>query len=574
MAPSETGPTGQPAAARHPRHAQMFPTLSAAEIARISRFGRQVAFDDGDYLFRAGEAAAGMMVILRGQVSVTARDGLGHLAPIAEQGPGQFLAETGQLAGSRSLLDVRAEGPVEALLIVAEDVRALIVAEADLGERIVRALILRTVSLLESGATGPVLVGAEQGRDMVRLREFLRRNVVPHHVLDPARSAEAAELLALHAARPDDQPLVVTPGGAVLRNPSELDLARAMGMGQRRSAGQVHDVAVVGAGPSGLATAVYGCSEGLSMAILDARSHGGQAGASARIENYFGFPTGITGAALVGRAYVQAQKFGAEILIPAQVERLDCDRDDGLFALVLRGDAPVLARSIVVASGARYRRPRIEGLERFEGSGVWYWASASETRLCSGEEVIVVGGGNSAGQAAVYLSGHVRRVRMMIRGPGLAQSMSRYLIDRIAAVPNIELMTQTEVVALEGGDALEAVTWRGGDGRETRAPIRHLFIFAGADPATDWLADCGVTLDKAGFVRTGYAWPGCGAGGALQTAVPGIFAVGDVRSGSVKRVGSAIGEGAQVCAALHVYLSARSRAAPEPQLATANGVGP
>jgi thioredoxin reductase (NADPH) len=566
MAPPGFDPvTAAPLGARHPRHDQMFPVLTGAEIARIRRFGRDVGYGDGDYLFQAGELAPGMLVILGGQVSITARDGLGHVAPIAEQGPGQFVAETGQLTNSQSLVDARAEGPVEALLIDPDRVRALIVAEADLGERIVRALILRTVALLQSGATGPVLVGPAEGRDMARLREFLRRNKVPNQLLDPADSAEARELVALHAAAGADLPLVVAPVGAVLRNPTNLDLGRRLGMTARRSAGEVYDVAVVGAGPAGLATAVYATSEGLSVVVLDARSHGGQAGASARIENYFGFPTGISGAALVGRAYVQAQKFGAEILVPAQVARLDCGRGDGVFGLELDGDAPVRARSVVVASGARYRRPRIDGLERFEGNGVWYWASASETRLCSGEEVIVIGGGNSAGQAAVYLSAHVRQVKMMIRGPGLAQSMSRYLIDRIEATPNIELMTGTEVTGLEGDEALRVVEWRRRDGETDRAPIRHLFIFAGADPATEWLSSCGVTLDRAGFVTTGHAWQGCSDAGVLQTAVPGVFAVGDVRAGSVKRVGSAIGEGAQVCAALHGYLAAQARALGESQ---------
>ncbi|MGV8985327.1 MAG: FAD-dependent oxidoreductase [Cypionkella sp.] len=547
--PSHSAPA---APAQNPRYAQMFPVLNAAEIDRLRRFGRCITFADGEWLFRAGEPMLGMFILLSGQVTVTTRDGLGHVRPVVEQGPGQFLGETGQLSQRSALVDGRAEGPVEALLIAPERLRALIVAEAELGERIMRALILRTVGLLQNGATGPALIGPAEGRAMNGLREFLRRNAIPHHVIEPADVPEAAELVSRHAQSPADLPLVVCPDGSILRNPTEQALARSLGMGVRRQAGRIYDVAIVGAGPAGLATAVYSGSEGLSVAVLDARSYGGQAGASARIENYFGFPTGISGLALAGRAFVQAQKFGVEMLIPSKVAHLDCNRDDGLLALEIENDAPVLARSVVVASGARYRRPAIAELSRFEGCGVWYWASASEIRLCAGEEVIVVGGGNSAGQAAVHLSGHVRRVRMMVRGPGLAQSMSRYLIDRIEATGNVEVMTGTEIVALEGAEALSKVRWSC-DGTAAEGAVRHLFIFAGADPATDWLATCGVGLDAAGFVVTGAT---CGTGTEpLQTAVPGVFAVGDARSGSVKRVGAAIGEGAQVSAMLHRYLS-------------------
>jgi len=543
-----------PAGPRHPRHDQMFPVLTAAEVARLRRFGRRVRFDDGDMLLRAGAAAPGMMVILKGRVALSARDGLDRVAPIETHGPGQFLAGTGQLAASRSLVDARAMGPVRALLVDPVQLRRLVVVEADLGERIIRALILRSVSLFQSDAAGVVLIGREDTRLMADLREFLRRNHFPHSVLDPAASGEAGRLLALHGAGPERQPLVFTPGGTLLLAPSTCALARALGLGGRRTAERVYDVAIVGAGPAGLATAVYGASEGLGTALLDARSHGGQAGASARIENCFGFPTGITGAALVGRAWVQAQKFGADMLIPTAVAGLDCRRPDRLFALKVPDEAPVLARSVVIASGAGYRRPRIADLDRFEGNGVWYWASARETRLCAGEDVIIVGGGNSAGQAAVYLAAHVRRVVMMIRGEGLAASMSRYLIDRIEATAGIEVRTGCEVLALHGGAALREVEWRDSSGRRHRTAIRHLFVFAGADPATGWLAECGVALDPWGFVRTGFTHRGRSETAGMHTSVPGVFAVGDVRAGSIKRIGSAIGEGAQVCAALHAWL--------------------
>jgi thioredoxin reductase (NADPH) len=345
----------------------------------------------------------------------------------------------------------------------------------------------------------------------------------------------------------------------VLRNPGESELARALGMIGGPAGNKVYDAAIVGCGPAGLATAVYAASEGLSVVVLDARSFGGQAGASARIENYLGFPTGISGQALAGRAFTQAQKFGADIMIPMAAKSLDCARADGAFALALDGGDLVRARSVVVASGARYRRPEIENLDKFEGRGVWYWASPIEARLCAEQEVALVGGGNSAGQAAVFLSGHARKVHMMIRGGGLGASMSRYLIERIEATPNIELVFNSEVVGLEGPEdgPLERVRWRSRlSVEQSTLEIRNLFLFAGADPATGWLDGCGVTLDRGGFVVTG-AQSEQNLGRPvppLETSVPGVFAVGDVRSGSVKRVGGAIGEGAQVVAALHGFL--------------------
>jgi len=326
----------------------------------------------------------------------------------------------------------------------------------------------------------------------------------------------------------------------------------------------VFDVAVVGSGPAGLSTAVYGASEGLSVAVCDARAFGGQAGASARIENYLGFPTGISGLALTARAFNQAQKFGAEMMIPVEVTALDCSRGDGAFGLKLDNGEVLRARAIVVASGARYRRPEIANLADFEGRGVWYWASPIEARLCAEQEVVLVGGGNSAGQAAVFLSGHARKVHMVIRGGGLGASMSRYLIERIEATPNIDLLFNAEVIALEGGEdgSLARVRWRsrlGGD--DNRFDVRNLFLFVGADPATGWLDGCGVTVDRGGFVVTG-AQSEQNQGRTvpqLETSVPGVFAVGDVRSGSVKRVGGAIGEGAQVVAALHGFLGDAQR---------------
>jgi thioredoxin reductase (NADPH) len=547
-----------------PRHEQTFPTLTSQEIGRVRRFGEPRHYNDGEVLFETGKPGPGMFVLLSGHVAISQRDGLGHVTPIIDQGPGQFLAEIGQLSGRVALVDGYAEGDVETLLIPPERLRALLVAEADLGERIMRALILRRVSLIRGGAGGPVLIGPSNSRGVIRLQGFLTRNGYPHHLLDPVSDHDAAELIARYSPSPTDLPLVVSADGTVLRNPGESDLARAMGMVRAVAKDKVYDVAVVGSGPAGLSTAVYAASEGLSVAVCDARAFGGQAGASARIENYLGFPTGISGLALTARAFNQAQKFGAEMMIPVTVNALDCSRADGSFGLKLEDGDLLRARSIVVASGARYRRPKIENLADFEGRGVWYWASPIEARLCAEQEVVLVGGGNSAGQAAVFLSDHARKVHMVIRGGGLGASMSRYLIERIEAAANIELVFNTEVVALEGTEdaSLERVRWRSRlSGEDSTTDIRNLFLFVGADPATGWLDGCGVMVDRGGFVVTGAQ---CRKGegqpvSALQTSVPGVFAVGDVRSGSVKRVGGAIGEGAQVVAALHDFLGGTAK---------------
>jgi thioredoxin reductase (NADPH) len=554
---------GTPATA-FPRHEQTFPSLTSAEIARMRRFGDLRTYKDGECLFQTGKPGPGMFVVLSGNVAITQRDGLGHVTPVIDQGPGQFLAEIGQLSGRVALVDGHAKGNVEALLIPPEKLRALLVAEADLGERIMRALILRRVNLIQAGVGGPVLIGSSNSTSVAGLQNFLIRNGYPHHLLDPEKDHDAAEMIARYSPSPSDWPLVVTIDGTVLRNPGESQLARALGMIGGPRGNKIYDVAIVGCGPAGLATAVYAASEGLAVVVLDSRAFGGQAGASARIENYLGFPTGISGQALAGRAFTQAQKFGADVMIPMGAKSLDCTRKDGVFTLSLDCGDELRSRAVVVASGARYRRPGIENLAEFEGRGVWYWASPVEARLCADQEVALVGGGNSAGQAAVFLSGHARKVLMIIRGGGLAASMSRYLIERIEATPNIELMFNAEVVALSGDDrSLERVRWKSRlSGEEETADVRNLFLFVGADPATGWLEGCGVTLDRGGFVVTG-AQSELNLGrpiSALETSVPGVFAVGDVRSGSVKRVGGAIGEGAQVVAALHGFLGDAAKA--------------
>ncbi|HEY1782779.1 MAG TPA: FAD-dependent oxidoreductase [Roseiarcus sp.] len=544
--------------AHGPRYQETFPVLTAQEVDRLRRYGSLRKYADGEKLVEAGKISPGMFVVLKGLVAITQRDGLGHVTPIVQQGVGQFLADVGQLSTRATFVDAMAVGDVETLVIPTEGLRALLVAEAELGERIMRALILRRVAHLQSGAAGAVLIGSAGAADVIRLDGFLTRNGYPHHLLDPARDLEAKEVISRYADIAGGLPLVVCPDGTVLGNPSEQTLSRQIGLTATLRPNFVYDVAVVGAGPAGLSTAVYGSSEGLSVAVLDARAFGGQAGASARIENYFGFPTGISGQALTARAFIQAQKFGADVMIPVAVKTLDCARVNGAFVLEAEGGERLQARTVVVASGARYRRLALADIARFEGRGVWYWASQIEAGLCAGEEVVLVGGGNSAGQAAVFLSGHASRVRMMVRGPSLAESMSRYLIDRIAATPNIDLMTETELIALNGspGGGIEAVRWRDHRaGNEAEAPARNVFLFIGADPATEWLQGC-VALDKAGFVTTGMAPANrASALSPLESSVPGVFAVGDVRSGSVKRVGGAIGEGAAVVAAIHKSLA-------------------
>jgi thioredoxin reductase (NADPH) len=403
---------------------------------------------------------------------------------------------------------------------------------------------------------------------MVRLQNFLARNGYPHQTLGPDEDADAKALIERYAPEPSDLPLAVCADGTVLKNPSTTTLARCLGMVTCDAPDRTYDVAIVGAGPAGLATAVYAASEGLSVIMFDANAFGGQAGASARIENYLGFPTGISGQALTARAFVQAQKFGTEAAIPMEVTGLDCGITP--FSLRLASGRSIKAQAVVVAAGARYRRPAISRLQDFEGRGIWYWASPIEARMCRREEIALVGGGNSAGQAAVFLSGFAAKIFMLVRAESLAASMSRYLIDRIEARPNIELLCQTEIVALAGTPQgrLERVRWRHAPtGLETDKAIRNVFLFIGADPATSWLRDCDVGLDGKGFVLTGSQakWPeGNGRRPLpLESNVPGVFAVGDVRSGSVKRVGGGIGEGAAVVAQLHSYLAEnRSQQAP------------
>ena len=538
------------------RREQIFPVLAMAEIDRLRRFGEPRRFAKGEFLVRTGEPTPGMFVFLAGDVRVAPHDRPDE--PIVIYHPGHFLGELAQLSGRPALTDAEALSDVDAILISPQHLRELIVAEAETGEKMMRALILRRVGLLERNVGGPIIVGRADNRDVLRLENFLARNGHPHQRLDPDTDNCAKTLVERFQIKPAELPIVVCPGGEMLRNPSENQLARCLGLTHALDGMKIYDVAIVGSGPAGLAAAVYAASEGLSAIVLDCRAFGGQAGASARIENYLGFPTGITGLALMARAYNQAQKFGAEMAIPEEVSCVHEDMSGSTrnYVLTLKGDQTIKARTVVVASGAEYRRLDVANLSEFEGAHVHYWASPLEAQLSAGQEVALVGAGNSAGQAAVYLSSHAAKVWMIVRGKNLEATMSRYLCDRIAAQPNIEVLTQTEVVALSGGNGmLEKVSWRDRrNGAEQTRDIRHLFLLIGAAPNTDWLALSDVRRDEKNFIcAEPFASPG---GFPFQTNRPGIFAIGDVRSGSVKRVAASVGEGAQVVAAIHAYLAA------------------
>jgi thioredoxin reductase (NADPH) len=513
-------------------------------------------------LVRAGEAGHGLYLILSGEVEISQSSEVGTKSVIVVHHKGSFMGELAQLAGRPSLVDATALSDVEALAIPPERLRALLIAEAELGERIMRALILRRVGLIETGAGGPVIIGRANDGNVLRLINFLNRNGHPCQQLDPDGDSCARTLIERFHVEPEQLPIVLCPNGRLLHNPSEYALARCIGLVGPIDPDRLFDLVVIGAGPAGLATAVYAGSEGLSVLALDCRAFGGQAGASARIENYLGFPTGISGMALMGRAFSQAQKFGVEMAIPDEVVRLECGNDP--LRLTLGTGERVQARAAVIATGANYRRLDLPGLDAFEGSCVHYWASPLEARLCADEEVALVGGGNSAGQAVVFLAGQAKRVTMIVRKP-LAASMSAYLIERIEALANVEVVTGAEIAALEGENgALKAIVWRDlASGAETRRAVRQLFSFIGAEPNTLWLAKSGLELDPRGFVCTG-----ADAGSdrlPLETSRRGVFAIGDVRAGSVKRVAAAVGDGAQVVAAIHAYFAAAPAEQPAAQ---------
>ena len=540
------------------RHHQMFPVLDTAQIETAKRFagGAAKAFAADEQIYAIGETNAPAWLVLQGTIDVVRRDGLSHEAAITTHGPGQLTGEINQLSGRPSIAGGRAGAQgCTALPFDAAHLRALMVGSADVGEIVMRALILRRVGLIEEGGAGSILIGTPGGADIVRIQGFLTRSGYPNLVLDASADEEGRALVERIGVLPHELPLMVCPNGTILRRPSDAEVATCLGMIPDLDPAMLYDVAIVGAGPAGLAAAVYAASEGLSAIVIETRAMGGQAGASSRIENYLGFPTGISGQALAGRAFNKALKFGAEMAIPLEVLRLDCGADGtpgDPIALALSGDRRVRARTVVVASGARYRRPDIPDLEMFEGNGISYWASPIEAKLCAGEEVALVGGGNSAGQAVVFLAARVAHLHLIVRRP-LAETMSRYLIDRIAALANVTVHVGVEIAGLEGDRAsgLAAATFRNrADGSTSRCEMRHLFLFIGADPNAGWLQGCVDTDDK-GFVTTGTsALP-------LETSLPGVFAIGDVRAGSTKRVAAAVGEGAAVVAQIHGKLAGR-----------------
>lgn len=530
---------------------QAFPKLSAVDVKLLRRFasGPDRRFDAGETIYRIGDRDVPVWIVVEGEIVVERKDGIEHTAKVTTHEAGGFTGEINQLSGRGSIAGAKA-GPQGCTVfpLDALHLRSLIIGSADVGELVMRALILRRVNLIGEGAAGTILIGDTHDADIVRLQEFLTRSGYPNAVFDASREAEGRSVLEKLGIGPEERPLVVCPDGTVLRRPSNAELAACLGLERPLDPDKVYDVAIIGAGPAGLAAAVYGASEGLSVLVVDGRVMGGQAGASARIENYLGFPTGISGQALAGRAFNQAIKFGAEISIPSEVSRLVCEEVP--LSLEMSEGNRVRARTIVIASGARYRRPDVPGLAAFEGRGVYYWASPVEARLCAGEEIALIGGGNSAGQAIVFLAPKVRRLHLFVRRE-LAETMSHYLIERIAALDNVEIHVGTELAGLEGSadEGLTAATFRSDtDGTAIRLRLSHLFLFIGADPNADWARDC-VTTDEKGFVVTGRgSLP-------LETNVPGIFAIGDVRAGSTKRVAAAVGEGAAVISQIHAALA-------------------
>ncbi|WP_395397735.1 FAD-dependent oxidoreductase [Novosphingobium sp. BL-8A] len=538
------------------RKHQMFPVLTPLQVESARRFasGPERRFEPGEAVYGIGEVNAPSWMVVSGSIDVIRRHGLNEEIAVTTYETGQFSGDVNALAGRPSIAGGRAgSGGCVALPFDAPHLRALMIGSAELGELFMRALILRRVELLEDASSGTILIGIPTSPDLLRLQGFLARSGFPNLVLDLTTDRDGKALVERVGVTPQELPLVVCPNGTLLRNPSDLELACCLGMMPKLEDDAIFDVAIVGAGPAGLAAAVYAASEGLSVIVLDERSTGGQAGASARIENYLGFPTGISGRALAGRAFSQALKFGAEVGVPLRVERLDCA--NGQLRLELAGGQRLQARSIVVASGASYRRPNIPNLAEFEGNGVSYWASPIEARLCAGEEIALVGGGNSAGQAIAFLAPQVERLHLVVRRP-LAETMSRYLIDRIAALPNVEIYAGSEVVALDGcaRTGISSASFRNmSDGSVAAIPVRHLFLFIGATPNAGWL-DERVDRDDNGFVITGAgAFP-------LETTVPGVFAIGDVRAGSTKRVAAAVGEGAAVVAQIHAMLAKQTAA--------------
>ena len=540
---------------------KVFPSLSAAQIERVASRGKKRAVKAGEVLYEQGAANVPFFVLLSAELEAFRPTQLGKRL-IELRGRGQFTGEINALTGRRALLQISVTKSGDVVELDRQGLLGLVQGDAEIGEIIMRAFILRRVGLVTSGIGDVVLVGSAHSAGTLRIKEFLMRNGHPYAYVDLERDSEVEQLMTAFKIATNDIPVVICAGKTVLRNPSNREIAECLGFNESIDETHVRDLVVIGAGPSGLASAVYGASEGLDVLVIETNAPGGQAGSSSRIENYLGFPTGVSGQELAGRAFTQAEKFGAELVID-RVVRLHCE--SGPYCITLESGTNVSARTIVIASGAEYRRPPIENLQRFEGAGVYYAATFVEAQLCANDDVVVVGGGNSAGQAAVYLSGTARKVHIVVRSDGFAQSMSRYLSRRIEETPNIEVHARSEIVAFDGATHLESIRLR--DQRDDtlrELSIQHVFMMTGAAPNTAWLAGC-VALDDNGFVKTGPEltpddlaathWTLARAPYLFETNLPGVFAVGDVRSGSVKRVASAVGEGSIGISFVHQALA-------------------
>jgi thioredoxin reductase (NADPH) len=539
---------------------KIFPKLTPAQIGRIEPHGRLRAVRRGEVLVEQGDTSVPFFVVIKGELEIVRPFGT-HETLVTVHSTGQFTGEVNTLSGRKSVFRVRATEPGEVIELKHQQMLTLVQTDAELGGILMRAFILRRVELIAAGVGDIVLIGSTHSAGTLRIKEFLMRNGHPYSYIDLDRDSDVQNMLDSFQISVSEIPVLICRGQLVLRDPSNQQIADCLGFNQSIDQTQVRDLVVIGAGPSGLAAAVYGASEGLDVLVLETSSPGGQAGSSSRIENYLGFPTGISGQELASRAYLQAQKFGAEILI-TKATRLICDRKP--YVIEVESGGRISARTIVIATGAQYRKLPLENLSRFEGTGVYYAATSVEEKLCEGDEVIVVGGGNSAGQAAVFLAQTTKRVHMLVRSNSLGGSMSRYLISRIENSPGIVFRPHIEIVALEGGDSLDSVYWRNNEtGQTEKHEISHVFVMTGADPNTKWLNGC-LALDSKGFIKTGpdllsenqssVNWPIMRQPYLLETSSPGVFAVGDVRGGSIKRVASAVGEGSIAISFVHEVL--------------------
>lgn len=543
-----------------PRAEQMFPMLTAEQIDRVSTHGRARHFERGAVLLESGEEHPRIFLVRQGTLDIV-RVVDGHESLVMTMKAGQFTGEVNMLAGRRSLVRIRAAAPTDVFEIDREHLLELIQTDQELSEIFMRAFILRRVQLIAQGLGDVVLAGSSHSAGTLRIQEFLTRNGHPYVYLDLDHDSGVQDMLDRFHVGVDDIPVVICRGSAVLRNPTNEQIADCLGFNVSIDETQLRDVVVIGAGPSGLAAAVYAASEGLDVLVVESVAPGGQAAASSKIENYLGFPTGISGQELAGRAFAQAQKFGAQVVIAKSAKQLTCDRKP--YRIALDGEMQVPARTVIIATGAEYRRLSLGDLARYEGIGLYHGATFIEAQLCREEEVVVVGGANSAGQAAVFLAQNAARVHMLVRGDSLAETMSRYLARRIEENPAIELHLRTEIASVDGDGHVERVTWRDGEGNEETRDIRHIFVMTGAVPSTRWLEGC-VTLDPKGFIKTGpdltaedlriAGWPLARSPHLLETSLPGVFAVGDVRAGNVKRVASAVGEGSIAISFVHRVL--------------------